>query len=180
MTKKTNWWGISSIVGGTVWIVSWIVIALRPEAESGGYREVDDVHIWIMTGMAFILVGCLGMHWFGRRSKSLAEHLLGVPLLAGASLMAIGRWMQHQGWDPQPTVAIGWILLFLGLFSYGVNEIVKRTAPLSIGAAYLITACSLIVMNDQDWRAWLAVPFGAAWLLLGTVALRTSRSDNFD
>ncbi|QMV42414.1 hypothetical protein [Cohnella cholangitidis] len=167
MMQRSKLWGILAMTGGLMWMIVWVSIALRPEAEQGGYRRVDDLVVWIMIAMALVILGYIGFHWRLSHAKMLVGNLFFFVTLAGASLMALGRWMQFQGLDPQPTVGIGWILLGLGLLSYGIYLLAKRIAPGYIGVLYLIAAVSLFALNDQDWRAWLAIPFGGGWIGIG-------------
>jgi len=158
-----KWRGIPALLGGIAWIAVWTTIALRPAAEAGGYRRVDDMVLAMMAAMALIMVGHAWIH-ASRRPARVRTVLTFLLSIGGAALMAFGRGMQNLGFDPQPFVGIGWVVLAAGLVLYGICLLSPRRTTIDVGLAYMLGALFLLLSNDQDWRAWFALPFGFAWI----------------
>ncbi|WP_090787309.1 hypothetical protein [Paenibacillus sp. GP183] len=85
-------------------------------------------------------------------------------------LMAIGRFKQSFGGDPQPTVAIGWILTALSMLA--VSFALGNRFVLWIRAFILISAICFGLLSEQDWRSWLALPYGICWSVMFLVHTR--------
>ena len=66
-------------------------------------------------------------------------------------------------------MVLGAFLVVSGLVLFGVAALQARVVPPAPALLLIGGALALLLFNTEDWRAWLAVPFGAAWVWLGYV-----------
>ncbi|MFK7691292.1 hypothetical protein [Paenibacillus sp. HJGM_3] len=159
--KWLRWIGV---LGGLLWIISWTKVSLYPPAPAGGYREGEDVHGILIAAILLLAFGQLVWLSAERAFLGLAAKIsLGVVPVA-ILLMAIGRFNQALGGDPQPAVAIGWILTAVSMLTLSF-ALGKRYA-LWIRALILVAAICFGLLSEQDWRSWLALPYGMCWSIL--------------
>jgi hypothetical protein len=72
-------------------------------------------------------------------------------------------------------IATPWPILIVGFFGYALataafGYVSGKATPL--GWLLSVTALVLTSFNTQDERALLTIPFGLAWIALGSLALR--------
>jgi drug/metabolite transporter (DMT)-like permease len=94
-------------------------------------------------------------------------------VVLGAILYACGhafRQFLSGAWEP--AVPLGLLLSVASLLVLGGSLLRTRLLPSGAGAAVLLSGLLLLAFNDQYLTAWMSVPFGAIWTLLGLHLLR--------
>jgi hypothetical protein len=75
------------------------------------------------------------------------------------------------------TVTPGFLALVVGLLFSGVATLGATVLPRWAGVLFIVASLALLFFNTEDARAWLAVPFGAVWVVLGYIVwLNTGQS----
>jgi hypothetical protein len=74
-------------------------------------------------------------------------------------------------------IAMPWPLLFIGFLGYALATVVyglllAKASDRPLGVLLSIAALILISFNTEDERALLTIPFGLAWIAVGTLSLR--------
>lgn len=67
------------------------------------------------------------------------------------------------------------MLLAVGLVSVGWAVLRARLLPTWLAVLLIVSAIVVLAANEQTSRILLAVPFGPAWTLVGTVLLAERR-----
>jgi hypothetical protein len=84
---------------------------------------------------------------------------------AAIGLTVDGDWAWYAFAIP---AMLAWVV---GFALAGVGAVRAGVAPAWLGAALTVTSLVLLGANDQDARVLLLIPFGATWILLGSVVL---------
>jgi hypothetical protein len=121
----------------------------------------DDLAPWITAGLVLIVVGLVGLYLqhagragvLGRVAVAVA--VVGVVLLGASS---VGGWWIFFA---------GFLAIVVGLLLFGIAVLFAEVFPWWVSTLLCLTATSLVLFNTEDARAWLLVPFGAAWVVLG-------------
>ncbi|UJF33032.1 hypothetical protein [Paenibacillus hexagrammi] len=165
--KKMQWIGV---LGGLLWIVCWTKVSMYPPAPLGGYREGEDVHGLLITAILLLVIGQVFWIRAERAHVGTAALISQAVVSAAILLMAIGRFIQSLGGDPQPTVAIGWILTVLSMLVFSMT--LGKPYTFWSRALILLTALCFAFLSELDWRSWLALPYGICWSILFLVPVR--------
>lgn len=119
-----------------------------------------------ITGVALLLLA--------RRTEA-SRRLLRVGAVCGATGAALAgaglllnrvvfddefRYMPAFAWSGMGLVAIGVVLLALAALR-------ARLLPPPLATFVITSAVLLVASNEQTQLAWLSLPFGIAWLLVG-------------
>jgi len=164
--------GLVAVLGGGAWIIGGSLLAVRPAAIWPiTQRPVDDVLPWLGLGLLFILIG------FGRLYSLHARHFP-VWLKWGFLLTAIGSAPYVVGalaflvgftgsWVFIFTVPFFALVFGLSGLLIGVATFRAHSMPRWMAVLLIVSALALLGFNTQDMRAWLALPFGVGWLILG-------------
>jgi hypothetical protein len=180
MKDQTPIWvrcaGAAGGVGGLIWGAAVVVMAMRPAGVPHlSYRATDDLTLPLELAVVLMVTGLLGFHRaIARRTGSLATAAVTVAcsgvvfLFAGRTIMAFGN---DAGWAVSFPGALA---AMLGFALFGIAAWRADTAWRMNGLLLCATALLLVGFNTEDWRAWLGLPFGAAWVWLGGALLTTS------
>ena len=160
--------GLAALLGGLAWAAWGGLLALRPAGVPGRpHRDGDGLEIYLVTGVVLITVGLVGFYF---RQARRFEGRGKVPFVIGiaGSLIMVGGWgltfASEQFWM---VGMLGYFALFIGMLLAGLRLLVGTDSTRWTGALLIAASLALITFNTEDWRAWLAVPFGLAWVLLG-------------
>lgn len=169
------------MLGGLFWVVGAVIHALKPvgcvaeECASRDMRETSAIEgilalaafaLFAVTGVALVaLVRRAGR--FGRVGRiGAALALVGVVVLVIAGVL---QGVVYEGDFPlMPYFVIpGLAALVIGVVALAVT--VLRSGVLSRWAAIVLLAGTLLMLgfNEQTTAAWLAIPFGLAWVAVG-------------
>lgn len=179
--RFVRWAGAAGIVGGVLWVISTVLHASRPVgclAEECAHRPMREssavegmlnlgaLLLFAVTAAALIvLVRRAGR--FGTLGKAAT-----VLALVGGSVLMLAGLVQALVFDGDfllmphfviPGVAsliIGFVLLAATVLRSGV---LPRWAAVSL----LVGAVAMVGFNEQTTAAWLALPFGLAWIAVG-------------
>jgi drug/metabolite transporter (DMT)-like permease len=137
------------------------------------FRASTDVLPWLGVGLLLIALtaGALSREPFSRAESW--QRWASRSVVVGAVLYACGhafRQFLSGAWEP--AVPLGLLLSVASLLVLGGSLLRTRLLPSGVGAAVLLSALLLLAFNDQYLTAWLSVPFGAIWTLLGLYLLR--------
>jgi hypothetical protein len=151
--------GVAAVVGGGLWIAGGLTIFTTSLDASLGYKESSLgvlilVAAMLVTGLAATAMA--GSVIVGSRSVGAAA----IVMLLGAMLTAM----------PWPVLIVGFYGYVIATLAFGA--IVARSAGRIVGSVLAVAALILSSFNVQDERALIAIPFGLAWIAIGSVAVR--------
>ncbi len=194
-SRLIRWSGLLAILGGVIWIASWILNGLTEDASrtvlglsEGGYRRITN------AALLLFMVGLVGFHkrQAGRSGKLGTTGL--IVALVGCALMIIGNVFEFGliGSIPdgeRPGMMMGWGIFLLGLIFivptglllFGIGVIKanvlpswSRALPLVIGLISLLgifIGIVQMVLRGDTVGGWglitIIVSLGLGWVLLG-------------
>lgn len=171
--NRFQWSNTSIVVGGLVWIVSGMVMALRP----GGYPPYsfrDTLEVMPLLGVGLFLVGgSLGVQLLElKRHGGRSFYIAAVFCLAGALFYPLGvlvrRHFMEGAWEP--FMPLGFLLVIAGSLLYGIAALLTNRLPKPVAALLILAALSLLGFNDQ-YTPWMGIVFGTVVTIYGCVAL---------
>jgi len=159
-----------ALLGGALWTSVVIIMALRAPGEAGGnHRDTADLDPLLLISMLLILVGLAGLHVQQARNAGWIGKWGFYVTLTGAALFFTGHAGSALGikdaW--QLVVMPGLLLMVIGSMLFGGAIMQAHVFSRRTGQLLMIAALALIGFNTEDARAWMAVPFGLAWIALG-------------
>ncbi len=179
--RFVRWAGAAGMVGGMLWVISTVIHALRPvgcvaeECLRRPMRESSAVE-GILTLGAFMLfaVTTAALVVLVRRAGRFGKLGKGGTVLAlvGVSVLVLAAVVQALVFSGDfllmpyfvvPGIAaliIGFVLLAVTVLRCGV---LPRWAAVSL----LVGVVTMMGANEQTRAAWLAIPFGLAWIAVG-------------
>lgn len=170
-----SWGGASALGGGGLLAAVAALMATRPVGAPGHVRETDD--LWPFATGALLLVAAGALATFGGRRGTGTLGATGLWVLATGALLTPGLQLAAAGGADVP-----WTATFASLLGVLVGSALLAGAALRAGvvprsAAAALLGASLLPLgfNTEDARAWLAVPFGLAWALVGLLVARPPR-----
>lgn len=179
--QTSRWSGLAAIGGGLLCAVYGSLLALRRPGVPGNYRDSGDLMPWIMAGLVLIVVGLVGLYFRqARRARGLGRTAL-VLAIVGMPFMAVGGLAMTRdgtvaGISGFTLFLPGYLAIIVSLLLFGIASLRTPALPLWAGVLLILTPVLLFLFNTEDARAWLMVPFGAAWVVLGYV-IRSSADD---
>jgi hypothetical protein len=176
-----RWTGAAAEVGGVLWIVATVIHALRPigcVAEECAVRPMRESSVLegVLTLVAFLLFAVAAaalvvlVHRAGRFGK------LGkggaVLALVGVFDLVLASLVQALVFDGDfllmPYFVIpGVAALILGFVLLGVTVLRSGVLPRWAAVSLLLGTGAMVGFNEQTNAAWLAIPFGLAWVAVG-------------
>ena len=187
-----RWSGPAAVLGGALWIVGAVMTALKPEGCIGDACDLPGRSmrgsgaleaVLFLAAVLLIALGAVGVVLLARASGRLgpagrAGLVLG---LAGVGLLLAGGLAQALlfGGDfpAMPLFVLpGMLALVTGFLLLGVAVLRAGAVPRWAGGLLMVGALALLGFNDQNAQALLAVPFGLAWVAVGT-ALWSGRGE---
>ncbi len=163
------------VIGGLFWIVFGARLSLRPPGIPSKeiYRDSVGSMPLLSIGMLSITIGMVFCNRVYPSGKVLAKYAF-IFFQAGSVLYFLGhtfRQFLHGKWEP--SAPIGFILIIIGMFLYGLRSIQLKFLPNPIGYFILLSSLCLLFFNDQFITAWMSVPFGLIWIAIGGLLWRT-------
>lgn len=173
--------GAGGMVGGVLWVISTVMHALRPvgcvaeDCARRPMRESSAVE-GILTLGAFLLfaVTAAGLIVLVRRAGRFGG--LGkagtVLALVGISVLVLAGLLQALMFDGDfllmPYFVIpGIAALIIGFVLLAVMVLRSGVLPGWAAVSLLVGAVAMVGFNEQTMAAWLALPFGFAWVAVG-------------
>jgi hypothetical protein len=151
--------GAAAVVGGGLWIAGALTINATQLNPGFDYKEPTAGVLLLVAGMlvtALAATAMAGSVVVGSRSVGPAA----IGMLLGAMLTAM----------PWPMLIIGFYGYILATLVFGT--VLARSAGRAVGGVLAVAALILSAFNVQDERALIAIPFGLAWIAVGSIALR--------
>ena len=176
ITRRTT--ALAAIVGGIAWTAATVLHASRPVGCVGSscattpMRESGTAEAALVAvGLVSLLLAVAGLVAASprRAGRPHLEAVLAVAgvvgLLAAIALNATGVG-SRASWMP---IVVGPAILTLVA---GIGLTVRRVlrsavVPRPVGLALAVATVALLGANEQTAAAWLAVPFGLAWVAVG-------------
>ena len=151
----------AAVIGGGLWIASALTMYAAPVSRELGYKESAGVILMAVgmaiTGVAAIMIArSAGVGW------SRYVGIAAVGMLVASAMTA----------SPWPLLVIGFFGYILATAALGV--FMARRLGQAGGGLLAVAALILPTFNTEDERALIAIPFGLAWIAVGTLALRRS------
>ena len=157
-----------------LWMGVGTVLSLRPASVPGAsFRASMDLLPWLGLGLLLIAAMLFGLNYQQREQGGRLVGWAAKGAAVGAVLYALGhaiRFFLKGAWEP--AVPLGFLTFIFCLLLVGVATRRAGVFPKWFGSALLIAAIFLLFFNDQFVTAWLSVPFGVTWVVLGAVLLR--------
>ena len=151
-----------AMVGGVLWMVVFTLYALRPSGPgvTPPYRSFEALYLPNLVSVVLIVAGIVALHTRLRSHYGKLGTAGFILALVGASLLVVSG----ASW---PWELIGAIAVLLGSLLMGVAVLVAN-APLRWGAIALVVGSLVFFLyNTETARAWFALPYGAAWVVVG-------------
>ncbi|MGH8614205.1 MAG: amidohydrolase family protein [Gammaproteobacteria bacterium] len=179
--------GLAAMTGGVGWATVTLPIALGNAGLLGkGWSEPDWLYSLFGLALLGIIGGFVGLSLRQEgRMEAATKAALAVPVVSGVALIfffllvatrLVERALPSSAQDWVWPVLLGGLSAFLlGLALSGILLLFARPLPRWTGAILLVAALTLFGFNSEDARAWLGLPFGVAWLLIG-FNLRAARA----
>lgn len=176
-----RWAGAAGILGGVLWTISTVLHALRPvgcvaeECARRPMRESSAVEgILTLGALLMFAVAATALVVLVRRAGRLGKlgkvgsglALVGVVALVLASLV---QALLFDGDFPlMPYFVIpGVAALIIGSIMVAVTVLRSGVLPRWAAASLVVGAVAMVGFNEQTAAAWLAIPFGLAWIAVG-------------
>lgn len=156
--------GLAALVGGAVWVVVFAVYAWRPQLPGPGppFGSFEGLRVPGLLSLLLIALGFLGLDlpsWRGRGHGRLGRVGFDVALLGVFAIVVSGA-----SW---PIGMIGaWVLMF-GSLMVGAAAMSSGTLPRWGAVALMIGSVMFFFFDTDPARAWFALPYGAAWVVVG-------------
>jgi hypothetical protein len=170
---------ISAVLGGSLWAVHAILLAMRPLGCVGqacfegfrGHRDSEDI-AWVL--LVSVLLLALSVGAAPRRDGRIRPVLVApfVLLTLGAALLTLGIIVNRGSsdgsalWWLHDSDTLGRIVPVLGTLIAGI-AMLRDGTPRWLAALFLVAAAASFGVNVQDERALLGVPVGVAWAAFG-------------
>ncbi|MCH6266108.1 hypothetical protein [Neobacillus citreus] len=156
-------------IGGLVWVIVGTRLALSPPGNPALdiYRDSKGSMPLLSIGMLFITSGMVIFYRELFLHKGLAKFAF-ILIQSGSVLYFIGhslRQFLNGAWEP--AAPVGFIMLIIGMFLFGLRSIKVKSLPVPISYSILISSLCLLFFNDQFFTAWMSVPFGLIWIAIG-------------
>lgn len=168
---------LAAMIGGGLFVLLAVVTASMTRgciAEECAYRTMRESPFGGGAVLALLLVGAGAVALLILARDAGRFGWLGWAGLAaaavGIALVAIGVALNASDSPLVPAFVIpGGLALAAGFLLIGLAVLRARVLPW--WAAALLVAGTLVMpaFNDQNWRAVLVIPFGAAWIAVGYV-----------
>ena len=170
--------GLAAVVGGVLWVIVFAIHASRSSAEFSDafYVSLHGLGVAGLLSVLLLAVGFVGldMHmtspWGGAGYGNLGRAGYGVALIGLLTMILSGA---SWGFD-----LLGVFILMVGSLLVGVATLQRRVLPRWGATALIVGSLLLLLFAPGDLRAWLGVPYGAAWIAVGYL-LFLGRSGQF-
>ena len=168
-----RWGGLAAMVGGALWVVVFVLFALRPSGPElqPPYRSFEGLGIAGVLSLLLIVAGMVGFH---ARSKE-AYGGLGT---AGFVLALVGAALSIVSFGSWPLILIGSSALMLGSLLAGVAAFGANTLPRWGTVVLWVGSAAFFVFNTETSAAWFAVPYGASWVAVGYLLWYATASEH--
>ena len=151
--------GIAAVIGGGLWIAGGLTLFGTPLNGSLGYKESGAAVLLLVVGMLVTALAATALAGSGI-VRSRAVGVAAIVMLFGAMLTAM----------PWPVLIVGYFGYVLATATFAAMW--ARSQGQAIGGLVAVTALFLPAFNTEDERALIAIPFGLAWIALGSIAFR--------
>ena len=157
-----RWSGPAAMVGGALWVVVFVLFALRPSGPElqPPYRSFEGLGIAGVLSLLLIVAGMVGLH---ARSKE-AYGGLGT---AGFVLALVGAALSIVSFGSWPLILVGSYALMLGSLLVGAAAFGAKTIPRWGAVVLWVGSAAFFVFNTETSTAWFALPYGIAWVAVG-------------
>ena len=179
--------GISAVLGGSLWLVHTMLLAVRPlgcvgqSCFEGGrhHRDSEDI-AWVLLVSVLLLAVSV---WAAPGRDGRPRRLLSasfVLLTVGSALLVVGLIVNRGSsdgsalWWLYDSDTLGRIVPVLGTLMAGIGMLRDGT-PRWLPALFIVAAAASLGVNIQDERVLLGLPVGLAWAARGVHLLLTRR-----
>jgi hypothetical protein len=149
----------ASALGGALWIAGGLAAHGTQVNQALGYKESTAAVILLIAGALVTAVAAIALVRSASDASRNARVVTGV-MLGGAVLIAM----------PWPIFIVGFFGYTFATVAFGF--VLAKAGNRMLGALLSIGALILTSFNFEDERALLTIPFGLAWIALGSLALR--------
>ena len=140
-------------------------------APPGGYREgFESFNVWSGVALMLTMIGLTGAYLRQMRRIDWIGHAGFVLPWIGIALMGAGRLGQVlEIGNVWMLVILGAFALTIGIILFGIATLRAKVLPPGAGLLLLAAALMHFLVDPENRRAFLALPYGAAWLWIGYV-----------
>lgn len=179
--RFVHWSGIAGTIGGVLWVISTVMHASRPvgcvaeECARRTMRESSAVEgVLNLAALLLFSVTAAGLIGLVRRTGRFGTtgRLGTVLTAAGALVLVLAGLVQALVFDGDfplmpyfvvPAVAAS----IIGVVVLAVTVLRSGVLPRWAGGSLVVGAVLMVGFNEQTSAAWLALPFGVAWIAVG-------------
>ena len=171
-----RWGEPAAMLGGLLWIVAAIITASKPrgcigpaECDVMAMRDTSDVGPLLLLALMLSAVGLAGMvirAWNTGRLDRLGQ--VSVALCAvGVMLLVLGMGLNAISEVFWALVPLGGLALVIGLALVGIAALRMEVLPRWAAVLLVIGSMGMLVVNNQNAQALMAIPFGIGWVAVG-------------
>ncbi len=159
-----RWSGPAAALGGALWVAVFAVYASRSQVPGSGppYGSFEGLGVPGLLSLVLIALGLVGLDlpsWRGQGHGRLGRVGFDVALLGAFAVVVTGA-----SW---PIGMIGAWVLMVGSLMVGAAALLAGTLPRWGAAALMVGSLVFFLFDTDPARAWLALPYGAAWVVVG-------------
>ncbi len=163
-TKTVRWGGMAAVAGGAMWLVVFTLFASRPSGPGSAppHRSFEGLSAPLLISAVLIVAGLVALHAHLRGAYGGLGTAGFVLASVGVALLVL-----VVGGAPFMLSRVGALGLLLGSALMGVATL-RASAQLRWGGAALVVgSLALLLLDTESARVWFALPYGAAWTVLG-------------
>jgi hypothetical protein len=164
-TNLVRYSGPLAIVGGALWAGGMTFMAIAMD----GLDSVVPILLIAAVAFASCLIAIAVQGGYATPKLGFTGALFG----GLASIIFLGGLFTAAWW----LFALGLYALIVGSALTGLGMLSLQQVSRRSSGALIVASAMLVMMNDTNLQAWLAVPFGFAWIAVGYV-LSTRSNDS--
>lgn len=178
--RFVRWSAAAGMVGGALWVISTVIHASRPvgcvaegcdrrdmrETGAEGFLTLGALVLFAVTAAALVVLARRAGR-FGPLGKAGA-----VIAVAGVSVLVLASVVQSLVFDGDFSLMPNFVIpgiaaLIVGFVLLAVAVLRSGVLPRWAAGSLLVGAGAMVGFNEQTAAAWLALPFGLAWIAVG-------------
>ncbi len=156
--------GLAALAGGALWVAVFAVYASRSQVPGPEppYGSFEGLRVPGLLSLLLIALGFLSLDlpgWRGQGHGRLGR--------VGFDVALLGMFAIVVSWASWPIGMIGAWILMVGSLMVGAAALLAGTLPRWGATALVVGSVAFFFFDTDPARAWFALPYGAAWMVMG-------------